>query len=202
MNQHEILMQATCAVLQELRLKKELSQADLAKLSGLHRSYIGDAERGARSLSITNVARMAEALEVSASSLVELAEQKMAESKFEKSSEIKTQVKLEARVKTMAKDLARARTKIKALTKTVAQAKAKAQSLSLALAQTKATARAKLKAETEARRRAEIRAQAAVKPTTILGLNATTRRCLNGHRWTGVRKSCPTCHFTGFLINP
>jgi transcriptional regulator with XRE-family HTH domain len=188
MNQHEALMQATCAVLQELRLKKELSQSDLARLSGLHRSYIGDVERGSRSVSITNIARLAETLGVSASSLVELAEQKMAEFKFERAPEIKMRAKAEARVKSMAKELAKAQTRIKALTKAVAQAKAKAQALALK--------QAKSKAEAKARTRAE------AKPATRLGWDATTRRCLNGHRWTGVRTSCPTCHFPGFLLNP
>jgi transcriptional regulator with XRE-family HTH domain len=202
MNQHEALMQATCAVLRELREKKGLTQYDLARLSGLHRSYIGDVERGSRSLSVMNVARLAEHLGVSASSLVKLAERKMEEFKFVrlKPPESKTQAKVVARIKTMAKELASSQTKVKALTKALAQANAKAQVL--AKAQAKAWAKAKSKAEAEARKRAAVRTKTDDKPAARLRWEATTRRCISGHRWTGVRTSCPTCHFPGFLINP
>jgi transcriptional regulator with XRE-family HTH domain len=164
MNQHEALLQATCAVLQELREKKGLSQSDLARLSGLHRCYIGDVERGSRSLSIMNVARLAEHLGVSASSLVKLAERKMEEWEFVrlKPPESKTQAKVEARIKTMAKELASSQTKVKALTEALAQANAKAQVL--VKAQAKTWAKAKSKAEAEARKRAALRTKTDDKP--------------------------------------
>ena len=55
----------------ELRSKKNLSQEDLAEKSGLHRTYIGGIERGERNLALINLLRIAEALEITASELLE-----------------------------------------------------------------------------------------------------------------------------------
>jgi len=45
----------------ELRAKKGWSQEDLAEACGLHRTYIGDIERGARNVSIDNIEKIAKA---------------------------------------------------------------------------------------------------------------------------------------------
>lgn len=47
----------------ERRLELGLTQEQLAYSCGLNRSYITDVERGARNLSITNVARLVHALD-------------------------------------------------------------------------------------------------------------------------------------------
>lgn len=50
--------------LRELRNKKELSQEDLAANVGLHRTYISDVERGHRNISLINIIRICEELNV------------------------------------------------------------------------------------------------------------------------------------------
>jgi transcriptional regulator with XRE-family HTH domain len=46
-----------------------ISQEELAARAELHRTYIGDIERGARNLSLENIEKLAKALEVSISTL-------------------------------------------------------------------------------------------------------------------------------------
>lgn len=67
-----------CEEVRERRQKLNLSQSEVSRRSGLHRSYIGDLERGARNLSVKNLARVALALNISPSSLVKRAEKRMA----------------------------------------------------------------------------------------------------------------------------
>ena len=50
--------------LREIRTKKGVSQEALAELAGLHRTYVSSIERGERTISIVNIAKLAEALEV------------------------------------------------------------------------------------------------------------------------------------------
>lgn len=49
-----------------MRLQKNLSQEKLAELAGLHRTYISALEREQRNISIDNIQRIADALEVEA----------------------------------------------------------------------------------------------------------------------------------------
>lgn len=51
-----------------------LSQEGLADLAGMHRTYVGDIERGLRNPSYRNLAKLAAALEVPLSELVANAE--------------------------------------------------------------------------------------------------------------------------------
>ncbi len=53
-----------------LRLKKGISQEKLAELAGIHRTYIGDVERGTRNIALVNMVRVATALGVPLSHLV------------------------------------------------------------------------------------------------------------------------------------
>ena len=48
-----------------------LSQEKLAELANLHRTYVGGVERGERNISLLNLVRLANALEVSVADLVE-----------------------------------------------------------------------------------------------------------------------------------
>ena len=50
--------------LKKFRTLKGLSQEELAEKSGLHRTYISSIERCQRNLSIENVERLADALEI------------------------------------------------------------------------------------------------------------------------------------------
>lgn len=60
--------------IRKLRERQGLSQEALADLAGLHRTYIGSIERCERNISIDNIDRIASALGVSPSSLLESSE--------------------------------------------------------------------------------------------------------------------------------
>lgn len=47
-----------------------MSQEDMAEASGLHRTYVGDVERGERNISIDNMEKMAKAVKKSLAELV------------------------------------------------------------------------------------------------------------------------------------
>ena len=50
--------------LRELRQEKNMSQGDIAKKLGVHRSYISGIERGVRNPTVKNIEKIAEALGV------------------------------------------------------------------------------------------------------------------------------------------
>ncbi|HVM73776.1 MAG TPA: helix-turn-helix transcriptional regulator [Candidatus Paceibacterota bacterium] len=52
------------------RLKKKISQADVAKLLGVHRSFVSQIERGVVNLSLKNIEKLARALGVSPDKLL------------------------------------------------------------------------------------------------------------------------------------
>ena len=54
----------------ELRIKKGLSQEELAELSGLHRTYISSLELGKRNVSLINIYALANALSVTPDKLL------------------------------------------------------------------------------------------------------------------------------------
>jgi len=54
-----------------LRKARGLSQEELAELAELHRNYIGGIERGERNVALLNIVRLAKALGVSLSELLE-----------------------------------------------------------------------------------------------------------------------------------
>ena len=57
--------------LRKARLAKKLSQEDLAELANLHRTYVGSVERAERNVSIDNMERLAGAVGVSLTSLLQ-----------------------------------------------------------------------------------------------------------------------------------
>lgn len=61
-------------VLHKRREALGISQEELSKRSGLHRTYISDVERGARNVSLKNMGRLSVALEVTPSVLMRWAE--------------------------------------------------------------------------------------------------------------------------------
>lgn len=57
--------------IRQRRTELDLSQEDLAERSNLHRNYIGGVERGERNISLINILKIAKALELDPSELVE-----------------------------------------------------------------------------------------------------------------------------------
>ncbi len=64
------------AAVRSLRLARGLSQEELADLVGIHRTYIGDVERGERNIGLLNVGRIAVALQIPLSALMAEVERK------------------------------------------------------------------------------------------------------------------------------
>lgn len=64
------LRQVLAGNLRNFRTSANISQEDFAELCGLHRTYISDIERCTRNVSIDNIERIANALNVSASDLL------------------------------------------------------------------------------------------------------------------------------------
>ena len=57
--------------IRELRHKLNISQENLAEITGLHRTYIGGIERGERNPSLENIHKLSKALNVSLAELFE-----------------------------------------------------------------------------------------------------------------------------------
>ena len=63
------ILQAFGSNTRRLRLKRTLTQEQLAELSGLHPNYISGIERGERNLSLINIVRLTRALQCRISDL-------------------------------------------------------------------------------------------------------------------------------------
>ena len=55
----------------EIRLKKKMSQGDLAKILGVHPNYISGIERGQENMSLRSIERLTRALGVSIEQLLQ-----------------------------------------------------------------------------------------------------------------------------------
>jgi len=53
-----------------IRLKKEMSQGDVAKLLDVHRTYVSKIERGIQNMSLQRIEKLAKALKVEIKDLV------------------------------------------------------------------------------------------------------------------------------------
>jgi len=56
--------------LKAYRTEKHFSQEELAEATDLHRTYVGSAERGERNVSLLNLSKIANALDIPVASLV------------------------------------------------------------------------------------------------------------------------------------
>jgi transcriptional regulator with XRE-family HTH domain len=56
--------------LRRLRMSTGMSQEGLAHISGLHRTYISSVERGKRNISLTNINKLADSLNVPVTKLI------------------------------------------------------------------------------------------------------------------------------------
>jgi transcriptional regulator with XRE-family HTH domain len=62
------------AAVRKCRQRLGLSQEALADVAGIHRTYIGDVERGMRNVSLLNILRISRALDIEASNLMQVME--------------------------------------------------------------------------------------------------------------------------------
>lgn len=69
--EREIILKQLGLSIKLERVRKGLSQEDLAELSGLHRTYIGMVERAERNISVINLMLIAKALNVSPNLLLD-----------------------------------------------------------------------------------------------------------------------------------
>jgi DNA-binding XRE family transcriptional regulator len=68
------MLSALSAVLKMAREEQGLSQMEVARRSGLHRTYVCEVERGTRNPSLQSVIQIAAALDVTVSELIQRAE--------------------------------------------------------------------------------------------------------------------------------
>jgi transcriptional regulator with XRE-family HTH domain len=68
-NDDDNILQSFGDTIRSLRKKRNISQEELAHLSNLDRSYIGGVERGERNISLINIVKISNALNISLSHL-------------------------------------------------------------------------------------------------------------------------------------
>lgn len=66
---NEQLLPVLGQTIRSLRLEKKISQEKFADMCGLHRTYVSDVELGKRNVSLENIERMSDALDIKMSEL-------------------------------------------------------------------------------------------------------------------------------------
>ena len=64
-------------VIRNQRRERGLSQERFGELAGMHRTYVGMLERGEKNITLANIVKVAQALEMPASELLRLAEEQL-----------------------------------------------------------------------------------------------------------------------------
>ncbi|MDX2076815.1 MAG: helix-turn-helix transcriptional regulator [bacterium] len=67
---NQIYLRQFGETVREIRKQRNLSQEEFAEKCGLHRTYVGGIERGERNVSLLNIIKMAQALNVTVGDLV------------------------------------------------------------------------------------------------------------------------------------
>ena len=67
----QILIEEFGKRIRQLRTARNLSQEELAELTGFHRTYIGMVERGERNISLSNIGVFAKAFGITVSELLD-----------------------------------------------------------------------------------------------------------------------------------
>mgnify|MGYP003615110229 CR=1 FL=1 len=60
--------------IRQIRCERKISQEEFADMCGMHRSYMSDVELGKRNISLENIQRIADALDLSTFDLFKIAE--------------------------------------------------------------------------------------------------------------------------------
>lgn len=74
-NQQKVILKLFGEKVRTLRQARGLSQETLALTAGLDRTYIGGVERGERNISLINIHKIAQALEVSPADLLQFGQE-------------------------------------------------------------------------------------------------------------------------------
>ena len=64
-------------VVREQRRALGLSQEEFGELAGIHRTYVGMVERGEKNITLTNLVKVSQALDLRASVLLHMAEERI-----------------------------------------------------------------------------------------------------------------------------
>ena len=64
-------------VIRDRRRSKGLSQEEFGEVAGMHRTYVGMVERGEKNITLANLVKVSQALDITASELLRQAEERL-----------------------------------------------------------------------------------------------------------------------------